>query len=261
MSSAFVAPRRKTVFGGRYNVAADTRLGCGIAALMPVTSFLGVCFVLLSPAYLETHSGDSVALIMLIVFSLTLVSEVFLFLVMTCDPGFLPPGELAPLSHFCPVCLLEVDEFCHHCPLVSSCIGKGNYRYFVSFLCSAAGLCSTGVAVAGQYCREIANETHLVAKLRESWVRAPWVFVKIAMQDHTHLLLWPIFFLCVAAACLTLALAAGYCFFVFTRKHAIQRRRRRCLGGGVRAVFADYMHPRFTDPVFIRQCAEQMGDV
>ena len=48
-----------------------------------------------------------------------------------------------PRSAHCPVCNVCVEKLDHHCPWIGNCIGKGNYRAFVTFLTGFIGLLVT----------------------------------------------------------------------------------------------------------------------
>lgn len=48
-----------------------------------------------------------------------------------CDECCLPKPPRAHHCSICQTCVLNMD---HHCPWVASCVGLGNYRYFVLFM-------------------------------------------------------------------------------------------------------------------------------
>lgn len=259
MKSWLSGPRRRNC--GRLNVALDYHAGIAIGVLIPAVTFPGIRCVLFSDEYMSSHSGDGIIASAILVVVLVLLSEVLLFLVVFGDPGILPPGEVTAVSHMCPVCLVEVDEFDHHCFFLSSCIGKGNYKYFFCFALSAALLCATGFLLALNYCRIIALQEGLIAKIVESKWRAPVTAVKILCSNHVRVLAVFITVLCAYATLFAASIVSLYSFFTIFGRHSLHRRRRRCAGGGCRAVFAQFFQPKLTRPEVIAQYRDAIACV
>lgn len=246
MRSFSTGPRRKTF--GPFNVAEDYPIGLGVAVLILVAAFVGVEGVLLTESYVETHDADGVVQSVSVVLALAVLSEVMLFLVVFSDPGILPPGTVSSMSHLCPVCFLEIEEFDHHCGFLGACIGKGNFRYFVTFALLVTSLCLTGFVLALDVCVLAAHQENLRGRVAENVWKAPIVVFQVYTKDSVSFFAGLIVILCFYASLFGLTISAVYTYYLLTCRHAIHRRRRHCVGGGCRDVFSGFFRPKLTNP-------------
>jgi len=73
-----------------------------------------------------------------------------------------------PRTSHCRVCDNCVEVFDHHCPFVSACIGKNNYKFFVMMTVSLTGLGVVNLAgLLLFFCCELTQETHSGRELVE----------------------------------------------------------------------------------------------
>lgn len=59
-----------------------------------------------------------------------------------------------PRASHCRDCDNCVEVFDHHCPFVNNCIGKRNYRFFISFV---IGVCLLNINVMGCFIIHLNN--------------------------------------------------------------------------------------------------------
>jgi len=142
--------------------------------------FLGLFYGLYLPLHLDTAAG--IALIAL--YSASAVSAlVFGFLTThtdAADPAVIakrvgPPTVSGPGAgiNYCYLCEVGVAKrtrhcrrcdkcvavFDHHCPWVNTCIGEGNYRYFLAMLAAVGAMTALQLATAVQACVGLTNSS------------------------------------------------------------------------------------------------------
>jgi hypothetical protein len=108
-----------------------------------------------------------------------------------------------PRAHHCKLCDNCVELFDHHCSWVNNCIGKRNYCYFLSFLCSLLflGICN----LFGMF-------TYFFLDTEEDYKDKAGKFHTVVNDNIAALTLVIIF--CVCAGSLTLLLLILCCFHV-----------------------------------------------
>ena len=147
-----------TIIAGGLCVMGPQKGYCIMAELLIVFPVV-MYFTTLADAIPSPYKEVGYGIILLPIITLAFVS--------TTDPGILRRYSTKPVTHpstylavkvkgkdlqmkFCDICLTYrpprarhchicdncVEVFDHHCPWTGTCIGKGNYRYFIWFLCS-----------------------------------------------------------------------------------------------------------------------------
>ncbi len=151
---------RTTLLG--LNVAVDWWMGLFIGGVVVVPSTCFLTTVPHHPALVGIYGASFAYLYAGLEMCLAVASVVLLCATVFCDPGFVFPErwalrrhdmlltmeqEFDPAMdvHFCPVCLLFLSRYDHHCPILGACIGKRNLWSFVLFCTSVSVMCILSV--------------------------------------------------------------------------------------------------------------------
>jgi hypothetical protein len=149
---------RTLLCGGRLNVAVDWWMGLFIGGVVVVPSACFLSTVPFHPSMVALYGPVFAFLYAATLLTLSASCVVLLSMTVLCDPGFVFPSRWSarrpdnvPLMekefdpseevHFCPVCLLFLARYDHHCGIVGACIGRRNYWSFVLFCTAVAVMC------------------------------------------------------------------------------------------------------------------------
>lgn len=212
----------------------------GILALFLISSR----YVYLAPEVLTTVDYGDLRIAMLILFLFLVVILLLLYLVMEVNPGFVYSPPFPYHAHRCPECHVMVDEFDHHCGVLGVCVGRGNMKYFITFLFFGA----TGSAVATVFGVHFLYEVVQLAAVPAAFRRLTpeqffWFLVSVFSVFHR--------IVGVASVLTTIYTTLGCygMFFVYLFKAArgrySVRRRREELDHRFADVFVGFFSPNF----------------
>lgn len=87
-------------------------------------------------------------------------------------------------SSHCPICNNCVQRFDHHCSWIGTCVGQGNYKFFVWFLYSITFSCMYMIGLCFLYCF---NEYHYQKNINQNFLKC---FFEVISRQYIFILLF-----------------------------------------------------------------------
>lgn len=220
-------------------------------------------FVFLSNEMKNSDHSASLFIFEGIFLSLLILTLLHLWIIMKTNPGYVFSNGATGTAHRCPTCNVVVEEFDHHCGLIGVCIGKGNMKYFVTFLCVGFFASFTGLVAGFVYvyrlgiwissfaqmkCEEgllegmeqdRCNEGHYTLLMMYGsliWDQVVWNFRRLVA------VLTVIGFAYITFFCLGMFVI--YVYKIASGTYSLQRRRNK-MKYAWRNVFRNFFHPDF----------------
>lgn len=201
-------------------------------------------FVYLSPEVLSTTDMGDLKLAILVLFLVVMVILALLYTVMEANPGFVYTPPFPYNAHRCPECHVMVDEYDHHCGVLGTCIGRGNMKYFITFLFFGATGSAISTVLGFNFLYQVVQLGSIPAAFqRLNYEQFFWFLVSVFWSVHRIIGL--------ASTITTLYSTIGCygMFFIYLFKAARGRysvkRRRQDLDYSFFDVFHDFFSPNF----------------
>lgn len=217
-------------------------------------------FVFLSSEMHLTEHRTAVVCGAVIFTILLLLTLLLLVVVMKTNPGYIFSNVATGTAHRCPKCDVVVEEFDHHCGLVGVCIGKGNMKYFVTFLFSGFLTSFVGALGGLEYFYCLGLWLSSSAHWNCSWTSTEKGIRTCNLLDYGRVystliwnkVVWDFKRMVGVLAALGIIYTTLFCLgmtFIYVYKivsgtYSVQRRRHK-MRSFWRHVFRDFFHPKF----------------